>query len=39
MKPYLTKGGKKQGNGIIKKEKHRRLLVFLFIFIALLVKL
>ena len=35
MKHYLTEGGKKQENDIIKKEKHRRLLVFLLIFKAL----
>ena len=29
MKHYLTKGEKKQGNDITKKEKHRRLLVSL----------
>ena len=35
MKHHLTEGGKKQGNDIIKKDKHRRLLISLFIFIAL----
>ena len=35
MKHYLTEGGKKQGNDIIKKEKQRRLLVTLRIFLAL----
>ena len=35
MKHYLTEGGKKQGKDIIKKEKHWRLLISLFIFIAL----
>ena len=34
MKHYLNEGGKKEGNGIIKKEKHRRLFTLL-IFIAL----
>ena len=35
MKHYLTEGGEKQGNDIIKKEKQRRLLVTLRIFLAL----
>ena len=35
MKHYFTEGGKKQGNDIIKREKHNGLLVSLLIFIAL----